>query len=90
VARFPNRFLHLIEAPGSVDNYKLFRMDGTEQISEPFSFDLTIRSQGEIPKAEAWIGASITFSFGQTDSAERTINGRHTCATGVRSAQAHP
>ncbi|WP_442678496.1 type VI secretion system tip protein TssI/VgrG [Sphingomonas sp. ASY06-1R] len=76
MARFPNRFLHLIEAPGSVDNYKLFRMDGTEKLSEPFSFELTIRSQGQVPKAESWIGASITFSFGQTDGAERTINGR--------------
>ena len=76
MARFQNRFLHLIEAPGSVDNYKLFRMEGSERISEPFDFNLTVRSQGAIPKAEAWIGASITFSFGQADNAERKVNGR--------------
>ena len=76
VARFPNRFLHLIEAPGSVDNYKLFRMEGSERISEPFLFDLTIRSQGDIPKAAAWVGSSITFTFGQVDNAGRTVNGR--------------
>jgi type VI secretion system secreted protein VgrG len=79
LARYPNRFLHLDEAPGNVDDYRLFRMEGTERLSEPFQFDLTIRSQGEVPHADTWIGASITFSFGGVDNAERKVNGR--CAS---------
>ena len=76
MARFANRFLHLDEAPGNVDDYRLFRMEGTERLSEPFAFDLTVRSQGEVPSAQAWIGASVTFSFGGVDNAERRVNGR--------------
>ncbi len=78
MARDANRFLQLIETPAAVENLKLFRMDGEETLSEPFRFTLTIRSQGEIPPASAWIDSSITFSFGNADNAERTINGRCT------------
>ena len=76
MARDQNRFLHLIEAPGAVELYKLFRMDGEEAISQPFHFRLTIRSHGEIPPAAAWIGQPITWSFGNADNAERKVNGR--------------
>jgi len=76
LARFVNRFLHLDEAPGNVDDYRLFRMEGGERLSEPFEFQLTVRSQGEVPHAEAWIGTPITFSFGNADNRERKVNGR--------------
>ncbi|WP_174280483.1 type VI secretion system Vgr family protein [Sphingomonas bacterium] len=79
MARFSNRFLHLDEAPVDVDDCRLFRMEGVECLSEPFSFDLTVRSQGEVPPADAWIGASISFSFGSVDGSERKVNGR--CAS---------
>ncbi|SFS09806.1 type VI secretion system Vgr family protein [Sphingomonas jatrophae] len=72
-----NNFLHILEAPGAVDQYKLFRLSGEERISAPFAFRLTIRSQGDIPPAAAWINAPITFSLGTSDMAEeRRINGR--------------
>ena len=74
--RDQNRFLHLLEAPGAIELYKLFRMDGEESISQPFRFRLTIRSHGDIPPASAWIGQSITWSFGGSDNAERKVNGR--------------
>lgn len=75
--RDTNNFLHILEAPGSVDQYKLFRLAGEERISAPFSFRLTLRSQGDIPPAAAWINASITFSLGTSDmDEERRINGR--------------
>ena len=79
MARDQNRFLHLIEAPGALDMYKLFCMDGEDAISQPFHYRLTIRSHGEIPPASAWIGQSITWSFGNADNAERRMNGR--CAS---------
>lgn len=79
MARDANRFLQLIEAPAPVENLKLFRMSGQERLSEPFHFRLMIRSQGDVPPASAWIGSPITFSFGQSDNAERKINGR--CST---------
>ena len=72
-----NNFLHILEAPGSIDQYKLFRLTGEERISAPFVFHLTLRSQGDIPPASAWINAPITFSLGTSDmSEERRINGR--------------
>jgi type VI secretion system secreted protein VgrG len=76
--RDSNNFLHILEAPGAIENYKLFRMDGDERLSSPFDFRLTLRSQGEIPPASAWVNASITFSLGQSDKSERKINGRCT------------
>jgi type VI secretion system secreted protein VgrG len=78
-SRDGNNFLHILEAPGVIENYKLFRMEGEERISAPFRFRLTLRSQGDIPPASAWVNASITFSLGQADKAERKINGR--CAS---------
>jgi type VI secretion system secreted protein VgrG len=75
--RDSNNFLHILEAPGSIDQYKLFRLTGEERISAPFLFHLTLRSQGDIPPASAWINAPITFSLGRSDMAEeRRINGR--------------
>ena len=75
--RDSNNFLHILEAPGSIDQYKLFRLTGEERISTPFLFHLTLRSQGDIPPASAWINAPITFSLGTSDMAEsRRINGR--------------
>ncbi|HEX8446838.1 MAG TPA: type VI secretion system tip protein TssI/VgrG [Sphingomonas sp.] len=75
-ARDGNRFLHILEAPGDVQNYKLFRMEGQEQISTAEGFRLTIRSEGDVPPASAWLNASITFSLGMSDDSERRINGR--------------
>jgi type VI secretion system secreted protein VgrG len=75
--RDTNNFLHILEAPGSVENYKLFRMSGEERISEPFRFRLQIRSHGDIPPAQAWINSSVTFGLGTSDMDEaRRINGR--------------
>lgn len=73
-----NNFLHILEAPGVIENYKLFRMEGEERISAPFRFRLTLRSQGDIPPASDWVNSSITFSLGQADKSERKINGRCT------------
>lgn len=72
-----NNFLHILEAPGSIDQYKLFRMTGEERISAPFRFRLTLRSQGDVPPAAAWINAPISFSLGSSDMhEERRVNGR--------------
>jgi type VI secretion system secreted protein VgrG len=75
-ARDGNKFLHILEAPGDVQNYKLFRMEGDEAISSARPFRLTIRSEGDVPPAAAWLNASITFSLGMSDDSERKINGR--------------
>lgn len=74
--RDPNRFLKILEAPGSVENYLLFRVDGREMLSTPFEFRLTLRSQGEIPSTREWIGASVSFVIGLSDRAGRKINGQ--------------
>jgi type VI secretion system secreted protein VgrG len=71
-----NRFLHILEAPGDVQNYKLFRLDGTEAISTAEGFRLTVRAEGDVPPASEWLNASITFSLGMSDDSERRINGR--------------
>jgi len=77
--RDTNNFLHILEAPGSVENLKLFRLSGDERISQPFRFRLQLRSHGEVPPASAWINASITFAIGTSDMDEaRRINGRCT------------
>ena len=73
--RDPKNFLKLIESPGSVPDLYLFRMSGAESLSTPFEFRLTIRSQGDIPAASDWIGASITFTMGLSDDSPRLING---------------
>lgn len=74
--RDPKNFLKLIESPGSVQDYYLFRMEGEEALSQPFSFRLTIRSRGDIPQASEWVGASITFQMGLSDDAPRMVNGQ--------------
>ena len=74
--RDPKNFLKLIESPGSVQDLYLFRMKGKEELSTPFDFRLTIRSQGDIPPASAWVGASITFIMGLSDDAPRHVNGQ--------------
>lgn len=77
--RDTNNFLHILEAPGSVENLKLFRLSGEERISQPFRFRLQLRSHGDVPPASAWINASITFALGTSDMEEaRRINGRCT------------
>ena len=74
--RDPKNFLKLIEAPGSVADLFLFRMEGEEALSTPFEFRLTIRSQGDVAPASAWIGASITFVMGLSDDVPRNVNGQ--------------
>ena len=71
-----NRFMRLVEAPGQVEDYLLFRCDGREMMSSLFEYRLTIRSQGDVPDATAWIGASISFTISTSDSEPRTINGQ--------------
>ena len=69
--------LRLIEAPGAVDQYYLYRMDGREMLSTPFEFRLTVRTRGAVPAAAQWIGASITFVLGaQQEDNPRKINGQ--------------
>ena len=69
--------LRLIEAPGPVDDYYLYRMDGREMLSTPFEFRLTVRTRGAVPAAAQWIGASITFVLGaQQEDNRRKINGQ--------------
>ena len=74
--RDPKNFLKLIESPGSVENYYLFRLEGEEKLSAPFEFRLTIRSKGDIPAASAWVGSSITFVMGLSDDTPRMVNGQ--------------
>ncbi len=74
--RDPKNFLKLIESPGSVQDLFLFKMEGREALSTPFEFRLTIRSQGDIPPASAWVGASITFIMGLSDDVPRKVNGQ--------------
>ena len=75
-SRDRNRFMRLIEAPGQVDDYLPFRCDGREMMSSLFEYRLTIRSQGDVPEAADWIGASITFVISTSDSEPRKINGQ--------------
>lgn len=74
--RDSNSFLKLIEAPGSTENYFLSGVEGREALSEPFEYRLTARSQGEVPPASDWIGASITFTLSSSEGVERKINGQ--------------
>ena len=74
--RDPKNFLKLIESPGSVQDYFLFKLEGEEKLSSPFEFRLTIRSQGDIPQASQWVGASITFIMGVSDDSPRKVNGQ--------------
>ena len=74
--RDPNTFLRLYKAPGVLENYFVSRLVGEECLSEPFLFTLTVRSLGDIPDVKEWIGASITFGMGASDSNLRTINGQ--------------
>ena len=74
--RDPKNFLKLIESPGSVQDIYLFRLEGEEALSTPFRFRLTLRSQGDIPPASAWVGASITFMMGVSDDSPRKVNGQ--------------
>jgi type VI secretion system secreted protein VgrG len=71
-----NNFLRILDAPGDVENYFLFRADGREMLSTPFEWRLTMRSQGEVPLTKEWIGAPITFSIGGSDIDARKINGQ--------------
>ena len=67
----------MVEAPGSVEDYFLYRMDGREMLSTPFEFRLTVRTRGAVPTAAQWIGASVTFTLGaQQDDNPRKINGQ--------------
>ena len=74
--RDKNNFLKLVEAPGTVDNYFLFALDGEESFSQPFHHRLTVRSQGDIPAQAEWVGASITFTLSSSEGTERRINGQ--------------
>ena len=76
MARDNNNFVKLIEAPGSLADEYLFKVDGKEQISEPFHYRLQIRAQAEVPPAAEWVNSSITFLIGISDNVERKINGR--------------
>ena len=71
-----NYFLRILEAPGPVQDYFLFRVDGREMLSAPFEFRLTLRTAAEVPLPAAWIGASVTFSMGGSDTVARKINGQ--------------
>lgn len=76
MARDPNKFMRLLEAPGSIEDHLLFKVDGREELSQPFRFRLQIRSHGDVPNAAAWIGSTIVFALGLSDNAERKIAGR--------------
>ncbi|MGI4876228.1 MAG: type VI secretion system Vgr family protein [Janthinobacterium lividum] len=76
MARDSNKFIRLIEAPGVVTDHYLFKVDGSEALSEPFHYRLQIRSQGEVADAATWVNASITFAVGISDNIDRKINGR--------------
>ena len=73
--RDSNNFLKLLEAPGAVDDYFLFAFEGRETFSEPFQFHLTARSQGDVPPATEWVGASISFTLSSSDGVQRKLNG---------------
>lgn len=74
--RDPKNFLKLLESPGSVQDYFLFKLEGEEKLSAPFEFRLTLRSQGDIPPASTWVGSSITWVMGLSDDSPRTVNGQ--------------
>ena len=74
--RDPKNFLKLLESPGSVQNYFLFKLKGEEKLSAPFEFHLTLRSQGDIPPASTWVGSSITWVMGTSDDSPRMCNGQ--------------
>ena len=76
MARDGNKFIRLLEAPGSIESYLLFKVDGQEALSEPFHYRLQIRSNAEIPPPHEWVNSSITFVIGISDNIERKINGR--------------
>lgn len=76
MARDGSKFVRLIEAPGTVTDHYLFKVDGREELSKPFYYRLQIRSHGDVPDAAAWVNASITFVVGISDNVERKINGR--------------
>jgi len=66
----------MFKAPGSVENYFISALTGAEQLSEPYLFTLTVRSQGPVPPVGEWVGASITFGMGASDNTLRKINGQ--------------
>ena len=74
--RDPLNFLKLLESPGTPKDYYLFRVDGREMLSTPFEFRLTIRARADVPVAQAWLGAPITFVMGPSDGVHRMINGQ--------------
>ncbi|WP_309644003.1 type VI secretion system tip protein TssI/VgrG [Phenylobacterium sp.] len=74
--RDPNTFLRLYKAPGVLENYFVSELQGEECLSTPFLFTLTVRSLGDIPDVKDWIGASITFGMGASDSNLRKVNGQ--------------
>ena len=75
--RDEQNILRLLEAPGPIEEYYLYRLDGREMLSTPFEFRLTVRTRGETPPASQWIGASITFLLGaQQEDHRRKINGQ--------------
>ena len=76
MAHDSNKFVRLLEAPGVVGDHYLFKVDGSEALSEPFRYRLQIRSQTVVPDAAAWVNASITFVIGISDNIDRRINGR--------------
>ena len=78
MARDTNKFIRLIEAPGSLVDEFLFKVDGREELSAPFNYRLQIRSQAEVPPAPEWINAPIVFVIGISDNVERKIAGRCT------------
>ena len=74
--RDPNNFLKLLESPGRTADYHLFRVDGREMLSQPYEFRMTLRSNGDIPDAATWIGASVSFVMGLSDNVQRKVNGQ--------------
>ncbi len=78
MARDTNKFVRLIEAPGSISDEFLFKVDGREELSAPFRYRLQIRSQAVVPNASEWVNAPIVFVIGISDNVERKIAGRCT------------
>jgi len=76
MARDSNKFIRLLESPGVVADHYLFKVDGSETLSQPFMYRLQIRSHGVVADASAWVNASITFIVGISDNVDRKINGR--------------
>lgn len=76
MARDPNKFTRLLEAPGAIEDHFLYKIDGHEELSQPFRYRLQIRSQGAVPDAADWVGAPIVFVIGLSDNSDRRIAGR--------------